>query len=285
MDLSLAVAQGFHNAPRLYGDTSVRTPTRITGMKSGLKAAGEEFAFGIYDGFTGVVTLPYKGARDNGAAGFVKGVGMGLTGFVLKDISAIIGPFGYTFKGVHKELLKSKQPTYFIRKARIVQGQRDYNELNDLEKKGATQEVLHGWSVVQQVFDIMQEKRARGLVGKFQAMRERKMWHTNGAFENVEMAERAVEASRRGESLDVVFAQQKKELEKTLKPRRNVVKDITEEKEGKNETFADNSKTLQTADHGNTNGAAEGKVEAGDLARNKVLGAEQKLMMNGLAAK
>jgi len=24
MDLSLAIAQGFHNAPRLYGDTTVR---------------------------------------------------------------------------------------------------------------------------------------------------------------------------------------------------------------------------------------------------------------------
>ena len=98
-------------------------------MKSGLKAAGQEFVYGIYDGVTGLVTQPYTGARDGGAAGFVKGVGMGLTGFVLKDISAIIGPFGYTFKGIHKELLKGNQPTKFIRKARILEGQRDLGAL------------------------------------------------------------------------------------------------------------------------------------------------------------
>lgn len=87
MDLSLAVAQGFHNAPRLYGDTTgthscifllilwsvltiqclprnnilisltVRTTTRISGFHSGLRAAGEEFVFGIYDGVTGLVSL------------------------------------------------------------------------------------------------------------------------------------------------------------------------------------------------------------------------------------
>jgi hypothetical protein len=83
-------------------------------MKSGLKAAGEEFILGIYDGFTGLVVQPYTGARDGGATGFVKGVGMGLTGFVLKDLAAIFGPFGYTFKGVHKELLKGRQPTKFV---------------------------------------------------------------------------------------------------------------------------------------------------------------------------
>ena len=44
---------------------------------------------------------------------------MGLTGFVLKDISAIIGQLGYTLKGLHKELSKGKQPTHFIRKARL----------------------------------------------------------------------------------------------------------------------------------------------------------------------
>lgn len=282
MDLSLAVAQGFHNAPRLYGDRTVRTPTRITGMKSGLKAAGEEFVFGLYDGFTGVVTLPYRGARDDGAVGFAKGVGMGLTGFVLKDISAIIGPFGYTFKGVHKELLKSKQPTHFIRKARIIQGQVDFKGLDDSKKKAAVTEVLEGWSVVQQVFKIMQDKRAKGLGGRFQAMKERKTWRTNGAFENVHMAQKALDATRRGESLDEVFAEQRKELEETRKPRRNVVKDINLEKEEKDEDFADNGGVLDTSAHGNTDGAAEGKIEAGDVARDATLGVEQKMMMNGL---
>jgi len=232
MDLSLAIAQGFHNAPRLYGDTTVRRPTRITGFKSGLKAAGQEFTFGIYDGVTGLVTQPYTGARDNGPVGFVKGVGMGLTGFVLKDLAAIVGPFGYTFKGIHKELQKSNQPTHFIRKARIMEGQRDLYALDEKEAKKVAETVNHGWQVVQDVFAIMEEKRAHGLRGRLHVMKERKTWRVNGAFENVEMAEKALEASRRGESLEGVFAQQRDELQLTKKPRKNVAQDLEQGKTG-----------------------------------------------------
>jgi len=100
-------------------------------MKSGLKAACEEFVYGIYDGCSGLVMQPYNGARANGALGLVKGVGMGLTGFVLKNLAAIFGPVAYTLKGAHKEMLKSKQPTHFIRKARIMQSQRDLKACSD----------------------------------------------------------------------------------------------------------------------------------------------------------
>ena len=188
-------------------------------MKSGLKAAGEEFVLGIYDGVTGLVVQPYTGARDGGPTGFVKGVGMGLTGFVLKDLSAIIGPFGYTFKGVHKELLKGRQPTKFIRKARILEGQRDLAALDEKDSKKVIETVTHGWSVVQQVWAIMEEKRSTGLRGRIHVMKERKLWRANGAFENVEMAEKALDARRKGESLDGVFAEQRRELELTEKPR------------------------------------------------------------------
>lgn len=232
MDLSVAIAQGFHNAPRLYGDTTVRRPIRITGMHSGLKAAGEEFVFGIYDGVTGLVIQPYTGARDGGAIGFVKGVGMGLTGFVLKDLAAIFGPFGYTLKGVHKEMTKSRQPTHFIRKARIIQGQRDLKALTPEVRKQTEEMVRHGWSVVRQIWVLMEEKRREGLKGRIHAMRERKTWRTNGAFENVEMAEKALAARQRGQSLDEVFAEQRREMQATRKPRKNVVTDIQEGKGG-----------------------------------------------------
>ena len=174
-------------------------------MKSGLKAAGEEFVFGIYDGFSGLVVQPYTGARDNGPIGFVKGVGMGIGGFVLKDLAAIFGPFGYSFKGMHKELLKGKQPTKFIRKARILEGQRDLHDLDEKGAKTAIETVTHGWSVISQVWQIMEEKRSQGLKGRIHVMRQRKTWRANGAFENVKMAEKALEATRKGESLDGVF--------------------------------------------------------------------------------
>ena len=41
MDFTLSLARGFHNAPKLYGDESVRQAEKITGFHSGLKAAGK----------------------------------------------------------------------------------------------------------------------------------------------------------------------------------------------------------------------------------------------------
>ena len=108
----------------------------MTGIKSGLRAAGSEFAYGVYDGFTGVVRLPYRGAKRGGAKGFAKGVGMGLTGFVLKDLAAIVGPFAYTLKGVAKQAGRHRQPNMVIRRARVVEGRK---VLEALDIKGTVQ--------------------------------------------------------------------------------------------------------------------------------------------------
>jgi hypothetical protein len=61
-----------------------------------------------------------------------------------------------------------------------------------------------------------------------QRLRGRKTWRANGAFENVEIAEKAVEATRKGEGLHGIFSQQRKELRLTQKPRKDVVQDIEE---------------------------------------------------------
>jgi hypothetical protein len=41
MDFTLSIARGFHNAPKLYGDETVRQADKITDFQSGLKAAGK----------------------------------------------------------------------------------------------------------------------------------------------------------------------------------------------------------------------------------------------------
>ncbi|KAJ4304126.1 hypothetical protein N0V88_001736 [Collariella sp. IMI 366227] len=188
VDLSLALAQGFHNAPRLYGDDTVRRPTRVTGIRSGLRAARHEFAYGIYDGWTGVIRLPVRGARNDGVRGFISGVGMGLTGFVLKDIAAIIGPVGYTLKGVVKQAERRRQPLKYIRRARVVQGQREIGTLDQTERK-----------------------KEKGFRGRFSgsAKRLRKSTQWNMVFENVEVAERALDALKRGDGLDSVLEREK----------------------------------------------------------------------------
>ncbi|KAB5513057.1 glycosyltransferase family 28 domain-containing protein [Coniochaeta sp. 2T2.1] len=152
IDLSIAVAQGFHNAPRLYGDDTVRRHPRVTGIQSGLRAAGHEFIYGIYDGVTGVARLPVRGARQNGVKGFLKGVGMGLTGFVLKDISAIASPIGYTLKGIEKQATKGEQPVTQVQGSRIIQGQWEVRALGEEERKNISREVSRGWEVMRALY-------------------------------------------------------------------------------------------------------------------------------------
>lgn len=201
MDLALAIAQGFHNAPRLYGDSTVRRPTRISGYRSGLRAAGEEFAFGIYDGVTGLVSQPYHGAKDGGAVGFLQGVGKGIGGFVLKDLAAIIGPVGYTMKGVHKELIKGKQPTAFIRKARILQGGKYVRALGEEEEKVVRERMDAAWLAIVEIKKEFDETKKEGLIGRVALARESRRLKKQGGFESVGKAQKALrkwEGERKG---------------------------------------------------------------------------------------
>jgi hypothetical protein len=84
MDFTLAIARGFHNAPKLYGDDTVRSADKIVDFKSGVAAAGKEFGYGWYDGISGLVTQPFNGAKKNGVKGFLEGIGKGVSGLVLK---------------------------------------------------------------------------------------------------------------------------------------------------------------------------------------------------------
>lgn len=200
IDLSVALAQGFHNAPRLYGDDTVRRPTRVTGIRSGLRAARSEFVFGIYDAWTGVVRLPYRGARHGGGVeGFAKGVGMGVTGFGLKNIAAVVGPVGYTLKGIKKQVERRRQPTKHIRRARILQGQKEAALLSDEERDARANEVVRGWEVFQALWATVEgkEKAKGGLKAQFSETRTRGKGVPE-ALESVAMAERTLEEVKRG---------------------------------------------------------------------------------------
>ncbi|EOO01349.1 putative udp- transferase protein [Phaeoacremonium minimum UCRPA7] len=213
VDLSLAVAQGFHNAPRLYGDDTVRRPPRVTGIKSGLHAARYEFVYGIYDGWTGLVRLPARGISSGGGVrGFAKGVGMGSLGFVLKDISAIVGPIGYTLKGVKKQIERSKQPYKYIRRARIAQGQRELHSLSDDERMARARTVETGWEVMKALWGAVerQEKEQGGLKGRFSLKKKQALCD---AFESVEIAEKALDAMKRGQSLEDAVKEARKSEE------------------------------------------------------------------------
>ncbi|KAF1936491.1 UDP-glucose,sterol transferase [Clathrospora elynae] len=192
MNLTLAVTQGFHNAPRLYGDETVRRPPRVTGVHSGFRAGRDELVYGVLDGVTGIVTQPYNGAKNNGVIGAVRGVGFGIGGFVLKDIAALLGPFAYTMKGLDAEYMKRYQPTNYLRRARIAQGQKELlmieaksripciEETREEEDKGVEkrdqveQNVSIRWKALQQAIVEEKKRHNNGILGSLTGRGDKK---------------------------------------------------------------------------------------------------------------
>ncbi|EAW15294.1 putative UDP-glucose,sterol transferase [Aspergillus clavatus NRRL 1] len=112
-DLTLSFSKGFHNAPRIYHDRTVKPIPTVMGVRSGLRAAGLEFTQEFYQAVTGLVTQPAQGFKKSGGVGLIKGVGKGLWGLA-----------GYPLDGVHKSLRNSlsKSKTKDILNSRIQQG-------------------------------------------------------------------------------------------------------------------------------------------------------------------
>ncbi|KAA8906724.1 hypothetical protein FN846DRAFT_710716 [Sphaerosporella brunnea] len=160
LDVSLAVAQGFHNAPRLYGD-EVRRPQRITGFHSGMRAAGKGLALGIYDGFTGLVTQPYKGVQTEGLVGAIKGVGKGFGGLVFKTQAGLAGCIAFPLKGIHREARKGRdrKVLWRIMEARKRQGWKELERFRQgVEGNGEAlleERMKFGWE------KVLEERRKR----------------------------------------------------------------------------------------------------------------------------
>jgi UDP:flavonoid glycosyltransferase YjiC (YdhE family) len=186
MTLSMGITEGFHNAPKLWGDNTVRPPQQVRDIKSGAKAVGKEFAYGWYDGVTGLVTQPWKGAQKEGATGFFKGVGKGIGGFLTKPGAALFGIPSYMMKGVHKEVQKlfgSSVQNYIIA-SRTAQGYEEWLQSSDAEK----QDVIVRWRLIQK---CLKKKRNS----------DEMVWDILEAQQNMNMEEReALQNHRRAAS-------------------------------------------------------------------------------------
>ncbi|KAH7232379.1 uncharacterized protein BKA55DRAFT_523577 [Fusarium redolens] len=194
VDLAMALGQGFHNAPRLYGDDTVRRPLRVTGYHSGLRAAGHEFVFGVYDGFTGVIRLPVRGAKDNGMFGFMKGTGRGLMGLVLKNLSAVMSPIAYTLKGIVREAERSGSPQMIVHRTRITQGQREHEALPSDSRRELTERVVAGWITLKNLCDVIADLKRKP---HLRARIDMALTDTGVIFESVDIAERSLGALKR----------------------------------------------------------------------------------------
>jgi hypothetical protein len=118
---------------------------------------------------------------------------------VLKNLAAIIGPFGYTLKGIVKQAERSKSPLHFIRRARITQGQREARALSAEERRRLERQVIEGYHVMKDLGEaICEEERKKGIKGHL----DRLLVDTGVLFEDVDIARKALRALKRGESLE-----------------------------------------------------------------------------------
>ncbi|EME46228.1 glycosyltransferase family 1 protein [Dothistroma septosporum NZE10] len=242
-DLHMAIAQGFHNAPRLWGDATVRKPVRITGFKTGCKAAGKEFTYGIYDAWTGLVTQPAGGYRDavtmpGKVGGTVHGFGKGIGGFVIKNISAVVSPPAYVGKGTIvyiKKKSEGKGPgsEAYVRRAHFIHGQKDFEALrfsDDTDKLQQLQEiedqVSEGWKIYEEIWTSARSQYGDiggNIVSRIKLHKEKKRWENAGALENTHTVQRALQVRLSGEDMDKHFAKRKREIAIASAPRESAM--------------------------------------------------------------
>lgn len=146
VEISVGITKGFHNAPKLWGDETVRPQEQVRDLKSGFKTIGKEFGLGWYDGVTELFTQPWKGAQQNGANGFLKGFSKGVGGFVAKPGAALFSIPAYFMKGVHKEVQKlfDNNVQDYIVASRVAQGYDEWVQSSDTEK----QDVIARWKLI-----------------------------------------------------------------------------------------------------------------------------------------
>ncbi|KAF9885030.1 hypothetical protein FE257_000761 [Aspergillus nanangensis] len=129
-DVSLSMARGFHNAPKLYHDPTVKDTPQVMGIRSGFKVAGKELRDGLYFGIKGLGTLPRYGLKHEGATGMFKGIGKAVGGVFLKPTAGLWGLAGYPLSGMIRCINDAlgKHQKCMIAVGRISQGLEEMQE-------------------------------------------------------------------------------------------------------------------------------------------------------------
>ncbi|ELU14385.1 hypothetical protein CAPTEDRAFT_224867 [Capitella teleta] len=98
---------------------------RPADFKEGLARGGKGLVMGVVDGVTGIVRKPVEGAKQDGAAGFFKGVGKGLVGAFTRPASGVVDFASSSFEGIRRAAEMSdevhrQRPPRFIHKDGII---------------------------------------------------------------------------------------------------------------------------------------------------------------------
>jgi UDP:flavonoid glycosyltransferase YjiC (YdhE family) len=137
MNFCMGLARGFRNAPKLYNDDTVRPQEKVTDFASGLRLAGKEFGLGFYDGISGLVTQPLKGAQKEGSAGLFKGFAKGIGGLVLKSGAAVWSLPAYSMQGLYAEIRNqfTRSSLNYIIISRMLEGKEQLRSASAEEQK------------------------------------------------------------------------------------------------------------------------------------------------------
>ncbi|KAJ2894553.1 glycosyltransferase family 28 domain-containing protein [Zalerion maritima] len=160
LNFCMGLARGFRNVPKLYNDDTIRPAEKVTDMSSGLKVAGKELGLGFYDGISGLVTQPLRGAKKDGARGLVTGFGKGIGGLVMKPAAGIWGVPAYAMAGVHAEIRSktAKSMHNYIVASRLRQGEDDYQAANPTERA----DIVRRWQATSHKEEIQPFYRLKG---------------------------------------------------------------------------------------------------------------------------
>lgn len=96
---------------------------QVKNVREGVIQGAKEFSFGMYEGISGVMLEPYRGAIKDGAVGFVKGTVTGILGVPMKPAAGIFDFASRTSQGVRnrarKEFKSNGELVARIRKPRV----------------------------------------------------------------------------------------------------------------------------------------------------------------------
>jgi hypothetical protein len=103
VDIPLAVTEGLRSVPKLYGE-EVKDYGEVKDWKSGALVAGKTFVHAFPEGLADLVVQPYKGAKEGGVLGLVKGIGKGTMDAIAKTNAATVGLVAYPSQGISKSI-------------------------------------------------------------------------------------------------------------------------------------------------------------------------------------
>jgi len=163
--------EGVQNVPGLMG-SAVRTTPRITSFRMGMAEGGKSFTFGLWDGVTGLVTEPVRGALEEvsgitstaadgkGPVGFAKGVGRGrelnspyriltsVVNLIARPAAGVLSlavlPSRGAYMGTKRRLSKREPAGNLLKPGRQADSEAELQALTEEEKA----HILERWEAV-----------------------------------------------------------------------------------------------------------------------------------------